>query len=310
MEVLRKLAVLFALLFTFTAAEPVYSNAITSELSLGNLLYDAITGELTLPEPNILENLDKCVAKYSWKNLEILINAGIKMRECANLNKNDLQNFVQQSSSSGVKDSFKQESIACNSRNCYADLIMNLFADVRPMHKNFWQIQRCVNHELEKTIHNLRKSFISLENCLDWFHSSLECNHSKLELDTTYLEHPKLELDTAYLEHPKLELDTTYLEHPKLELDTAYLEHPKLELDTTYLEHPKLELDTAYLEHPKLELDTTYMEHPKLELDTTYLEHPKLELDTTYLEHPKLELDTTYLEHPKLELDTAYLELT
>ncbi|TDG50189.1 hypothetical protein AWZ03_003405 [Drosophila navojoa] len=175
MEVLCKIIVLFALLFSATTSEPIQS-------SLSNELFDAIVGDLELPQFGILNDLDQCTANFTVRNVEILMNAGNKLRQCGNVNQTQMQSYLQQPSSAGVRAAFQQQLAGCSTRKCYTDSVMNLFAGVRPMLKQFWLTERCL--ELDDS----------------W--------NTKLELDDSW--NTKLELDYSW--NTKLELDDSWLE--------------------------------------------------------------------------------------------------
>lgn len=104
---------------TNSGAEPAYGNDVT----LGNYLFDAITGELQLPEPGVLGILNECAAIYTVRNVEILIIAGIKIRQCNNVDEGLLQNYLQGSRSAHLKIAFQEQVIACSTRKCYADQV-------------------------------------------------------------------------------------------------------------------------------------------------------------------------------------------
>ncbi|XP_017864593.1 PREDICTED: uncharacterized protein LOC108614884, partial [Drosophila arizonae] len=159
MEVLCKIFVLFALLFSATTSEPIQS-------SLSNELFDAIVGDLQLPQIGILSDLDQCTANFQVRNVEILMNAGNKLRQCANLDQTQLQSYLQQPSSDGVRAAFQQQLAGCSTRKCYTDSVMNLFVGVRPMLKQFWLTERCVMYEISRTLHALERSFGVLEYCI------------------------------------------------------------------------------------------------------------------------------------------------
>lgn len=79
--------------------------------------------------------MDACAAKFTVRNVNILITAGYRIRQCSNVDEDRLQIHLQQLGSARLKADFKQHVIACSTRKCYADQVrlLGLAALVVPL---------------------------------------------------------------------------------------------------------------------------------------------------------------------------------